>query len=116
LEGLPEAGHRWGYYRIAGAGKVTLLGGNGYRLPTEAEWEYACRAGDPDNFPFRDDANLGQFAWMSANCGRMTQPVGEKQANAFGLHDMYGNILEWCWDWLGDYPSSLSQDRGKSRK
>ena len=86
LKRLPEAGHRWGYYRIA-AGKVTLLGGNGYWLPTEAGVGMYLRAGDPDNFPFRDDANLGQFAWMSTNCGMMTRPVGEKQGNALGLHE-----------------------------
>lgn len=98
------------YYRIVGVDKVTVLGGNGYRLPTEAEWEYACRAGDPSNFPFRDAGQLGRFAWMHNNCGGMTHPVGEKEPNSLGLHDMYGNVWEWCWDRLGDYPSSLSID------
>jgi len=98
------------YYRIVGVDKVTRLGGNGYRLPTEAEWEYACRAGDPDNVPFLDDTHLDRFAWMGSNCDRMTHPVGEKEPNSFGLYDIYGNVWEWCWDWLGDYPASLSID------
>jgi formylglycine-generating enzyme required for sulfatase activity len=98
-EGLLE------YYRIEGADKATVLGGTGYRLPTEAEWEYACRAGNPDDFPFRDDDHLDHYAWGMRNCKGTTQPVGKKEPNAFGLYDMYGNVWEWCWDWLGDYPT-----------
>ena len=92
------------------AGDVTILGGPGYRLPTEAEWEYACRAGDSNNFPFRDDAQLGRVAWMWSNCERMTHPVGEKEHNSLGLYDMYGNVWEWCWDRFGYYPTGLSVD------
>ncbi len=93
------------YYRIASVDDVTILGGTGYRLPTEAEWEYACRANNPDNVPFLTDSIAYKFAWMARNSNQRTHPVGEKEPNAFGLYDMYGNVWEWCWDWLGSYPA-----------
>lgn len=92
---------------------VSMLAGNGYRLPTEAQWEYACRAGSTGEWWFGDDAKLlGCYAWYTENSDRKTHPVGQKRPNGWGLQDMHGNVREWVQDWydVGCYARSPAED------
>ena len=89
------------YEKDAHGGLALVPSGDGYRLPTEAEWEHACRAGTDTLFSFGDDtAHLKEYAWYAENSEHRPQPVALKKVNAFGLHDMHGNVAEWCHDWF----------------
>ncbi len=83
-----------------------------YRLPTEAEWEYAVRSGGKDEkwAGTSDELKLKNYAWYDHNSTKKTHPVGQKRPNGLGLYDMTGNVFEWCQDWYGDYPSGSVTD------
>jgi formylglycine-generating enzyme required for sulfatase activity/beta-lactamase regulating signal transducer with metallopeptidase domain len=91
--------------------KLSQITGKVVQLPTEAQWEYTCRAGSTTMFSYGDDeTKLDEYAWYEANSYSRTHPVGQKKPNAFGLYDLHGNVAQWCSDWYGPYPDTDLQD------
>ena len=83
-----------------------LVSGGGFRLPTEAEWEYACRGGTKGAYA----EDLDAMGWYGNSGSKMSHAVATKQPNGWGLYDMHGNVWEWCRDWYGGYPTGLVTD------
>ena len=91
--------------------KVKEKTGQTVRLLTDAEWEFACRAGTTTTYYSGDtEADLGRAAWYGANSKWTTHPVGQKEPNAWGLYDVHGNVWEWCQDWYGEYAAGAATD------
>jgi formylglycine-generating enzyme required for sulfatase activity len=104
-EGLPTV------YTIKGTNVTANFDRNGYRLPTEAEWEYAARGGrNSKERSYAGSDSIDTVGWYYSNSGNSTQPAGMKAPNELGLCDMSGNVQEWCWDWYGGYSGSVQID------
>jgi formylglycine-generating enzyme required for sulfatase activity len=104
-EGLTPA------YTINGFDVSCNWSANGYRLPTEAEWEYAAKGGKKSkNYKYSGSDNIDDVAWYDANSDGRSHDVGTKAPNELGIYDMSGNVWEWCWDWYGSYSSSPSSN------
>ncbi|MDR0722354.1 MAG: formylglycine-generating enzyme family protein, partial [Treponema sp.] len=99
-------------YRGSGDNIVCNFQANGYRLPTEAEWEYAAREGNKAGltYEYSGSNSVDAVGWYEGNSGESTHAVGTKQPNSLGLYDMSGNVREWCWDWVGSYSSGSQTD------
>jgi len=109
---LPVENISWNDIMTLFLPRLNELGQGVYRLPTEAEWEYAARAGSSQAYYLRDDASqLDSYAWYNNNSQYQTQPVGQKKPNAWGFYDLHGNVWEWCQDWYqGPYGPAAQQD------
>ncbi|MBP6875735.1 MAG: formylglycine-generating enzyme family protein [Candidatus Eisenbacteria bacterium] len=123
-EGLAAAytitGATYDGHHITGGTVTWNQDANGYRLLTEAEWEYACRAGSASAFCnggisqcyCGSEPNLGLVGWYCGNSSNQTHDVAQKAPNAWGLYDMHGNVWEWCWDWYASYGGSATDPVG----
>jgi sulfatase modifying factor 1 len=108
---LSEASGFTSCYREEGGDWRWDRAADGYRLPSEAEWEYACRAGtETPWFWGAEESDAGRYAWFSGNSGIRVHPVKSKAPNPWGLYDLAGNVWEWCWDWYGEYRQEEQQD------
>lgn len=106
-ENLPVDSVSWDE-AMAFCARLTEMTGTKYRLPSEAEWEYVCRAGSTGDH----SGELGLMAWYDANANNITHPVGQLEPNAWGVHDMHGNLWEWCEDaWHDNYEGAPSDGR-----